>query len=362
MRGSVVAFWVTVKSWLISTGSVPQLACFALLPVVAAGLFGLLEDQVFLSTVSSSSPSFSRTQDPLVGPILSALGLTLRPHIRSLAASAQEAQPETAGFADMQLRYDSIFPFDGYAVATNSQPGERLDPAATATLPAAPPVPSMASAKRAADALIDRAMRFDQNGFVSETLAHRALSLWPGSYRAKFVLGKILTNRDDERGIEMLIEAADHDPRMVAQARLIIGAFAERHHLSPYARRAKAILDDWASVVDLALGERSSWSAGVPVLPSALDDASMAQIRSCFADDSAISSAQIIRKSVVRWVELPAYIVLVDSDAQAQQAAIASCIASLALDATVAVVSAPATGMEARSWTDIGVVVFRRKS
>jgi hypothetical protein len=42
-------------------------------------------------------------------------------------------------------------------------------------------------------------MTFAKGGFVAESLARRALSLWPDSFRARFVLGRILANRDDEK-------------------------------------------------------------------------------------------------------------------------------------------------------------------
>jgi hypothetical protein len=364
MRGCIEALWVDVKSWLISTGSVPQLACLALLPLVVASILGTRENQAFLSAITP--PSYLPDGGPISQPALTELWLASRAHIGAVVGSPQEAQPETVVFADMHLRHESIFPFDRFDRSndqvTRVNDGATLDQTTVGSLSPASP-PGSIPARTSANALIDRALTFDQNGFVSETLARRALGLWPESPRAKLVLGRILANHEDPSGLEMLLEAADHDPRMVAQVRATIEAFAQRHILSPSAQRLHETIENWAKVADLAIEERNTFAARVQLLPGDLDDESVVQIRSCIHADEPINTVQLVRKSIARWVQLPAYFVVVDAGAETQRNALASCIGSLNLDATVAVVSAPPANTE--TWqliTERGVVLYQRKS
>jgi hypothetical protein len=361
MRGSVVAFRVTVKSWLICIGSVPQLACFALFPLVVVSLFGGWENQAFLSAINSVSRSSDNTPSPSLTTVLHPLWIDRELDIRPLVASPEQAQPETAVFADMQLRYDSITPFDGLTSVVSEGPAA-VDPTPTGMLPAVA-ISGTATAKRAADALIDRAMGFAQGGFVAENLARRALSLSPDSFRARFVLGKILANRDDENGVEMLMQAADHDPRLIENIRPAVTAFAKRHAASAYAQRSQAIIEDWARVADLAVAERNTLSAASPLLPSELDDASIGAMRGCLPTEESMNSARLVRKSVSRWVALPAYFVILDTGDETQRAAISACIASLNLDATVAVLLPAVSGQPAPEFiTDRDVVLNPHKS
>jgi hypothetical protein len=167
-----------------------------------------------------------------------------------------------------------------------------------------------------------------------------------------------------KNGVEMLMQAADHDPRLIDNIRPVVTAFARRHAASGEAQRLQAIIEDWGRVADLAIAERNTLSATSQLLPNELDDASLGEIRGCLPDQQSMNSARLVRKSVSRWVALPAYFVILDTGEEIQRAAISACIASLHLDAAIAVVLLPtASGQPAPEFmTDRDVVLSPHKS
>jgi hypothetical protein len=105
-----------------------------------------------------------------------------------------------------------------------------------------------------------------------------------------------------KNGVEMLMQAADHDPRLIDNIRPVVTAFARRHAASGEAQRLQAIIEDWARVADLAIAERNTLSATSQLLPNELDDASLGEIRGCLPNQQSMNSARLVRKSVSRWV------------------------------------------------------------
>jgi hypothetical protein len=336
MRRRIQALWIDVKAWLIATRSAPPLAYFALIPIVVASVFGSEANQSWLAPFNPLTESAGIVASVVTTPVRQHWP-SLSAYIGSVIGLPQERQSETVPFADMQLRSTRMLAFDAEGTAADAS---EIDADPTAGL-SAPPM----RAKRAAEGLIDWALRFDPNGYVSERLARRALALWPDSYRAKLLLGRVLANRDDENGLEMLMEVANHDPRAVAPVRSLIASYAARHRSSRYAQRMQAIIRDWTTVADLAIGERSHATAG-QFLPIDFDSPSIDQIRSC-VEASGAGAAQLIRIPVVRWVDLPAYVIVVDDPSEPLRAALVACIDTLQLDASIAVESRPAIAVTA---------------
>jgi hypothetical protein len=335
MRRRIQALWIDIKAWLIATRSAPPLAYFALIPIVAASVFGSETNQSLLATFNPLANSAEVVVSAATAPVRQHWQ-SLNAYIGSVIGLPQERQSEIASFADMRLRSTRMPPFDEPGPAGPIADARVIDTDPTGSL-AADPLP----ARRAAEGLIDWALHFDPNGYVSEKLARRALDLWPDSQRAKLMLGRILADRDDENGIAMLMEVANHDPRAVAPVRPFIESYAAHHQSSAYAQRMQEIIREWTSVADLAIGERRRTTGG-QFLPIDLDSPSIDQIRTCVEASPAGAAAQLIHIPVVRWVDLPAYVIVVDDPSDPQGAALAACIDMLQLDATIAVESAPA--------------------
>lgn len=206
------------------------------------------------------------------------------------------------------------------------------------------------------------------NSDVSLTLARQVLALSPLSPRARLVLGQILLERDDEEGLQVLVEAADHDPRMVAQVQPKIEAFAERHMFSRAAQKSRERMAELAKAADFALAERRTINQYDSFLAPSLASSRRADVEACFRGRNEIASARIAAKRVVRWTDFPAYVVILDLPVEADRAhdvraEVAACLEALEIDGTVEVVTSsdPRTQIHLSTLASIeGTIVYHR--
>jgi hypothetical protein len=199
-------------------------------------------------------------------------------------------------------------------------------------------------------------------------LLREALGAGSLSPNARLALGEVLLERDQEDGLALLIEAADHDPRMVALVQPKVDAFAERHQFSRTAQKGQARLAELAKAARLALDERRTIRQYDTFSAPLLEASSLAGMQLCFRRNEAIAAARVAAKRVARWTELPAYVVVLDLPVEAERAGairsdVEACLEALELDGTFHVVgsSDPPAKRHLSDFAAIeGAVVYRR--
>lgn len=135
----------------------------------------------------------------------------------------------------------------------------------------------------------------------------------PDHSGARFALGRVMLEQQDERGIAHLEQVMEREPNAVIPGcELIIeflqsqGRYAEAQ---PYLQRGK----EWVRILEQAHAERNTLRQSDPLLPHGLDTETVSAIKAQVLQDTEVRKVYLVRKQVKHFPERPLYVLGVEA-------------------------------------------------
>ena len=143
----------------------------------------------------------------------------------------------------------------------------------------------------------------------------RFLGEHPTHATARFVLGRTLLDRDDDRGIDAMERAMADDVRLVPTACEAIRGHLQRHGRASDAKAYEHRGHEAGESLERAGKERAEIDHTTPLLPHALDAPLLDALRSIFARHGDVRCVDVARARLDHVPEIPLFLVAITIDA-----------------------------------------------
>jgi Peptidase family M48 len=154
-----------------------------------------------------------------------------------------------------------------------------------------------ASAERSTDDALRRAQLTEMFRSEDEALArYRELVDTENDVPARFAVGRLLLERDDDEGLRWLDESMDRDPEAVLPACQVAYRYLRAHDRDEEAERYRTRAEQQAAIFEQAAGERSEVSVEDRLEPPNLPGEVLASVREKVAWHEEVVEAYLVRK------------------------------------------------------------------